>query len=128
LLIAIPVAFVIIFTLVILYWYVLDRNKKNERFANTFDAPNATLLLMACGLTLAALGIYHTEGEVTQFGFPTPIVTFYDDPISPEIAGTWRVALNQMAINPLQGILNIVLYFLLLKASRIPRRDHHPTN
>ena len=109
--IAAPVPFVILAACLLFYWYAMAGNKKNKTWGWSFQDIDATLILMAWVFAMLSLGINHTADSVTQFGFPTTVITYYGYP-------TGGSLFSKLAINPAQVLANAVMYFTLLKLSQ----------
>ena len=107
LLIAAPVVFGVIALLWFVYWYKLGGQQKNPRLMADLQSIKSTIILLALALTLLTLAMHSTVDQVTQFGFPATVITYYNH--SPDAN-----LISQIAVNPLQALVNFGIYLIFL--------------
>lgn len=72
-------------------------------------------LKIAVLLSVITALVFHTNGYVTQFGFPTVWMTYYGYPGTNLNGNGFFDVIRRFAITPQQIFLNIGIYYLLLK-------------
>lgn len=91
------------------YWY--DSDGKNQK--STFKLK---WMLAAFMLTLFTLVIHNTAEHVTQYGFPTTVITYYNYPVDSSLSSDFSTFFSKLAFNPLQMLVNIGLYLVFFSA------------
>ena len=107
LLIAAPVFFGGVTILWLVYWHKLGGKQKNGQLIADLRRIKATTILLALALTLLTLAMHSTVDQVTQFGFPATVITYYNH--SPDAN-----LISQIAVNPLQALVNFGIYLIFL--------------
>ncbi len=106
-----PILFLVVVILMVHYWHK-EELRANWRLTSQDSNNKRRLIMIACSLTLASLLVYQTGEYATQLGFPTTFVTYYH-----QLGGSFRLESlhTRLLINPLQGAINAIAYFLLLR-------------
>ena len=107
LLIAAPVFFGGVTILWLVYWHKLGGKQKNGQLIADLRRIKATTILLALALTLLTLAMHSTVDQVTQFGFPATVITYYNHLPDANL-------ISQIAVNPLQALVNFGIYLIFL--------------
>ncbi len=82
---------------------------------NRLERIDSTKLLLACGLTLASAAIVDQRTAYEfRLGFPAPFIFYYNFPTSGEAAGLFSNLFSKVLLHLLDGLVDIVTYYLLL--------------
>lgn len=116
LLLAAPIITLILAIILFLYLYLSRESNNMINVINIFERFNVTKALIACGLTLASSIIYQSANYETRFGFPSPFIFYYNFPRSDEVNVIWNNVYSKLAVHLLNGIVDVVIYYITLSA------------
>lgn len=114
LLIAAPVVLGMVALLWLVYWNKLGGKQNNGQLITDLRSIKPTNYLLAWALALLTLSIHRTVDQATQFGFPATVITYYTLAGAPTFPISWSTIISRIAINPLQAVINMSIYLLLI--------------